>query len=52
MPVLDAICVGLCSQSKDKEDDKNNAQEEVVATTAETSTTKPFVTALGPILIQ
>ena len=43
---------GLCSQSKGNKDNNNNAPEEVVATRAATSTTKPGVTAFGPPLTQ
>ena len=46
------ICTGLCSQSKDKKDDNNNAPEEVEAPAAGTSTTKPGVTAFGLPLTQ
>ena len=45
--VLGTIRAGLCSQSKDKKDDNQDAPEEIAAAATSTSTTKPGVTAFG-----
>ena len=52
MPLLDAISLGLHSQSKDYKDDGNNAPGEAEAITAATSITKPGATVFGPPLTQ